>query len=400
MTEIGLLALPSIQVFAEKLWGTKGSPDYAAFQKRAALTLPIPGVTVFDRLPAKNADGVVLDRPGEVTLAATDAVVDLPLAGQPRTDLEWPWTLTLEVCKTAETGKRGVILSSDLVEICSDFSREEEIRTKDAAGKEVKTKVTRHGLGIVRAAGSPGADPAGAMKVNQVSHVYASPATSGLMRDVSHTSGEALPLGQWVTLAIVGERGHTTLYINGQPAGSYNDQMVCPLSRLGSPTGNSFVGKVRNLKVVNRALTAKEIGRAAGLDIPDNLAAHRPATASASDTAYGLTPEKITDEDPGTRWSSGVTSAEQWVAVDLGAAVEFNTVNIAWETARPKQLHVKVSDDGQNWKQVFAGDVTGGQTTAAFPRVRARQLRLVMSEPVTQWGYSIWTVEVWNKKNS
>jgi hypothetical protein len=198
----------------------------------------------------------------------------------------------------------------------------------------------------------------------------------------------------------VGERGHTTLYINGQPAGSYNDQMVCPLSRLGSPTGNSFVGKVRNLKVVNRALTAKEIGRAAGLDIPDNLAAHRPATASASDTAYGLTPEKITDEDPGTRWSSGVTSAEQWVAVDLGAAVEFNTVNIAWETARPKQLHVKVSDDGQNWKQVFAGDVTGGQTTAAFPRVRARQLRLVMSEPVTQWGYSIWTVEVWNKKNS
>jgi hypothetical protein len=28
--------------------------------------------------------------------------------------------------------------------------------------------------------------------------------------------------------------------------------MVCPLARLGSKTGNSFVGKIRNLKIVNR----------------------------------------------------------------------------------------------------------------------------------------------------
>ena len=89
------------------------------------------------------------------------------------------------------------------------------------------------------------------MKVNQVSHVYASPATSNLMKDVSHTYGEALPLNEWVTLKIVGEAGHTKFYVNGRLMGEHNDQMVCPLAWLGSQTGNSFVGKVRNLKVIN-----------------------------------------------------------------------------------------------------------------------------------------------------
>jgi hexosaminidase len=250
MTEIATLALPSIQVFAEKLWGTKGSKDYAEFQQRAELTLPVPGVTVFDRIPA-GENGVVLDLPREFTLGTTNAAVDLPYAGKPRTDLEWPWTLTMEVCKTAETGKCGVMLSSDMVEICSDFSREEEIKTKDADGKEVKMKVDRRGIGLVRAAGSAGADPVSAMKVNQVGQVYASPATSRLMNDVSHIYGKTLPLNQWVTLTIVGESGRTTLYVNGQSVGSYHDQMVCPLARLGSKTGNSFVGKIRNLKVWN-----------------------------------------------------------------------------------------------------------------------------------------------------
>ena len=243
MTEIVNLVLPSLQAFSEKLWGTKGSKDYPEFQKRTALTLPVPGVTVFDRIPAKNADGVVLDLSREFTLGATNVVVKLPFAGKSRADLEWPWTLTMQVCQTAETGRRGVILSSDLMEICSDFAREEEIKTKDASGKEVKTKVARHGIGLVRAAGTPGADPA----------------ASHLMKDVSHVYGETPPLNQWVTLTIVGERGRTTLYVNGKSAGSYNDQMVCPLAQLGSKTGNSFVGQIRKLKIWNRNLSPTEL---------------------------------------------------------------------------------------------------------------------------------------------
>ncbi|MCU0780051.1 MAG: hypothetical protein MUF04_02990 [Akkermansiaceae bacterium] len=264
LTEIAHLTLPSLQAFAEKLWGTKGSDDYSSFQSRAALTFPVPGVKMFDRLPAKDASGLVLAVPGEAVLAANDSVLPLPFEGRPRQDLEWPWTLTFEARKTAASDRRGVILSSDLAEICADFSRPEEQKTKDASGNEIKTTVNRRGLGVVRAAGSPGADPASARVANDVSRVYAEP----------------LPLDQWVTVTIVGDRRRTTAYLNGVKVGETGEQALCPLARLGSPTGNSFVGTIRNLRVHSRAFSPKEIGRAAGLDMPDNLAANWPWTSA------------------------------------------------------------------------------------------------------------------------
>ena len=178
--------------------------------------------------------------------------------------------------------------------------------------------------------------------------------------------------------------------------------MLCPLSMFGSATGEatgqSFIGESRNLKVWDRALTTKEIGRAAGLDIPDNLAAHCPVTASVSDTEHGFTPEKITDEDLGTRWSSGPTAAEQSLAIDLGKPVEFDTLTVAWEAARPKKLRIQVPEGQDKWKDVCDIDVSGERTVATFPAVRAGRVRLVMSHPATQWGYSIWEVEVLKKK--
>ena len=237
MSEIASLTLPSLQAFAEKLWGTRGSEDYVSFQIRAALTTPVPGVKVFDRITPKNDDGLVLNIAREQTLATTNASMPLPFAGQPRADLECPWTLTMEVCKTAETGGRGVILSSGLAEICSDFSRTEEKKSKDAAGKEIKTKLAKTGVGVVRAAGSPGADPASSHLANDLSRVY----------------GESLPPNEWVKLTVIGEPRHTTLFVNGEKVGEQREQSLCPLEILGSRTGNSFVGKVRNLKVYNYA---------------------------------------------------------------------------------------------------------------------------------------------------
>ena len=245
MTEIANLTLPSLQAFAEKLWGTKGSKDYSEFQTRAALTEPVPGVTVFNRLPARDTEGLVLDvaRGHVLGLIRSNDVVALPYDNLPRADLEYPWTLSMEVCKTAETGRRGVILSSTLAEICSDYTQVIEQKTKDADGKVVKTKVTKQGLGVVRAAGSPGADPASSHIAADVSRVYAGP----------------LMLNQWTTIAIVGERRHTTVYVNGVKAGESGEQMICPLAMLGSKTGNSFVGKVRNLRVWDHALDPKVI---------------------------------------------------------------------------------------------------------------------------------------------
>ena len=70
----------------------------------------MPGVAVFDRMTVADRDGLALDIAGEQSLSDTNATIALPLATTPRTDLEYPWTLTMDIRKRAETSQRGAIL--------------------------------------------------------------------------------------------------------------------------------------------------------------------------------------------------------------------------------------------------------------------------------------------------
>jgi hexosaminidase len=383
--EIAALTLPGLHAFAEKLWGTKGSTDYSEFVKRTALTLPIPDVTLLDRIPAKK-DDVVLDIPGEQTLANKDSVIPLPFAEKERGDLEYPWSLTFDALPSAAAGaNRAVILSSELAEICSGSAAgaTTEVVTEFADGTKRRGSVNTAGLGTTRLAGAPlGKDP-----------------FSGyLSHDVSKFSGKNLPANQWSRICVVGTEGRNTIYLNGEKIIEINNQMLCPLRWLGSKTGNSFTGKIRKLRVVNRALSAKEIGRAAGLDIPDNQAAGAATTATASDSAHGLTPENLTDGNPSTRWSSGGTSADQSVTLDLKKTSSFNTVAIDWESAVPSSYRVQVSDDAKEWRDVFTGEAKPGRAIASFPATKARHVRIAMSKPKSPWGYSIHEIEVLSMK--
>ena len=382
LTEIADTTLTGIQPFAEKLWGTKGSPDYKDFTARCAMTLPIPNVSLLDRLGAPRE--VVFDQPAEVTLKDEASSIPLPLAQAGRADLEYPWTLTMEVKRAADTKGRGVLISSELVEVCANYSQDEEKTTKDASGKTSKQNVTLRGLGAVRAAGA---------RTGQ-----GTPADTFKFRDVSKASDQQLPLNQWASLTVVGEQGRSTIWLNGEKILESPNQLVCPLRMLGGKPGQSFVGSIRKLCVVSRALTPKQIGRAAGLDIPDNLAAGAKTTASAADSEHGLDPQNAVDEDPGTRWSSGITTKDQWIAIDLGKDQAFNTVNVLWETAVPKTYHIHVSNNATDWKDVFTGEANVGKTAATFPPQHARHVRLTMSEPRTGWGYSIHEIEVLAKR--
>lgn len=58
------------------------------------------------------------------------------MAIAPQAGLEFPWALEMEGMKTAETGKRGMILSSVRVEICADFSLTGTTKTKGPDGKD------------------------------------------------------------------------------------------------------------------------------------------------------------------------------------------------------------------------------------------------------------------------
>ena len=378
MAEVADTTLTGLQPFAEKLWGTKGSPDYKSFTARTAKTLPIPGVGLLTRLPSAQG-GVLLEKPEEVMLKSESDTIPLALAQAPNGDREYPWTLVMEVKRTADTTGRGVLLSSDLAEICARYSHEEERTTKAADGTQKKEKVKVSGLGTVRAAGSR--------------RGQGTPAETYLSKDVSKSCETSLPLNQWATLTVVGEQGRNSIWLNGRKILESPNQMVCPLRRLGGGAGQSFVGSIRRLRVLDRAFTPKEIARAAGLEVPDNLAENAKATATATDTPYGYVPENATDGNPATRWSSGITKDDQSLTLDLGMSKTINRIDITWETAVPKDYRIQVSPDGKTWRKAFAGEAVVGKTIADFPPELARYIRVEMSNPRTGWGYSIFEVE-------
>lgn len=382
-TEIADLTLSGIQAFSEKLWGTKGSPDYPEFTRRAALTLPIPGVTVLNRLyPAGGPDGVILDQPQEQTLGASSSVIPLPQATAERGDLEFPWTLTVQVFPTATTTHRGVILSSDLAEICagSATAATAGVVTEFADGTKRSGSINTTGVGAVRAAGARKGDD---------------PFSTYLSHDVSKFSGRKLELNQWSTISIVGSARRNTIYVNGAQVGDSNNQMLCPLRWLGSKTGNSFVGKVRHLKIVNRALSAREIARAAGIEVPENLAEKCAVTATKSYPTFPAA--HITDGDPATRWSSG-DGQEGKVTIDFGAEKKIASVRIVWEIAFAKRYQLAVSTDGEKWFSVFSGEGVQGPNLVKFAPVSARYLRVEGLLPATGFGYSIWELEAYAPK--
>lgn len=379
LTEVADTTLTGMQAFAEKLWGTKGSTDYKSFTTRCATTRTIPQVTLLQRIPA-DKDHLVLEMPREVTLKEESSNLPTPFAKAARNDLEYPWTLTMEVKRTEELVGRGILLSSPIAEICANYQRDEEQAVKQADGSTRKTMVERRGIGTLRAAGTrEGNGSAGATRV---------------AADTGKSSNVMLPLNQWATITIVGEQNRNTIWLNGEKIAESNNQMVCPLAFVGGEKGNSFVGSIRKLQVWDRAFSAKEIGRTAGLDIPDNLAEGAAVTATVSDKAYGLIPANLCDGDQSTRWSSGITRVEQTLTLDLHKSFSFNTVALHWEQATAGRYVISVSDDAKTWRDVFTGKGVVGRTMATFNTTKGRYIRIRCTEATSQWGYSIYEAEV------
>lgn len=244
MTEIADLTLPSICAMSETLWGRKGSENYRAFLDRSKPVENVPGIMIFNRIPAKS--DLVLNQPREVTLSADHNSEPLPFEKATRADLEFPWTLVMEVKKTSANG-RGVILSSDYAEICDSYQHNERAKVANPELKEKVANIVKTGFGVVRAAGNWGPTPAEARMAPENSRVY----------------GDALPMNQWVRVAVVGTRKHTAVYVDGKLVGEDNQQTICPLKRYGSTDPkNSFAGSIRNVRVYDRAFSAEEIASA------------------------------------------------------------------------------------------------------------------------------------------
>ena len=126
---------------------------------------------------------------------------------------------------------------------------------------------------------------------------------------------------------------------------------------------------------------------------PVNLATGKPATASSFDG--NNTVAAAVDGDATTRWESKHGTGSQWLQVDLGTSYDISGVQVRWENAAAAVYDIQVGDTAHG---PFTTVKTVTKSTAAADDVQlavtGRYLRILGTERLTQYGYSIWELGV------
>ncbi len=121
-------------------------------------------------------------------------------------------------------------------------------------------------------------------------------------------------------------------------------------------------------------------------------------TKSSSLESPALDDRYAVDGDKETRWSSA-WSDPQWIKIDLGGICKIIGVKLYWETAYARAYDVQVSIDGVEWKTVYSQKSSGGDTESIGDiNIEARYIRVFGKKRATDYGYSLWEIEVFGEK--
>jgi hypothetical protein len=123
-----------------------------------------------------------------------------------------------------------------------------------------------------------------------------------------------------------------------------------------------------------------------------NLALGRTATASSQESGAFPAPNAI-DGNTGTRWSSAF-SDPQWLQVDLSGTHSICAVTLNWETAYAKAFQIQVSNDASTWTTLYSTTTGTGGVQALTITGSGRYLRMYGTARATQWGYSLWELQI------
>ncbi|HWD79574.1 MAG TPA: discoidin domain-containing protein, partial [Kribbella sp.] len=124
------------------------------------------------------------------------------------------------------------------------------------------------------------------------------------------------------------------------------------------------------------------------------VALHRPVVASSTEPGTSFTADLAVDGDTGTRWASGYDDAS-WLQADLGTPTRLGKLVLRWETAYGSAYRIQVSDDGTTW--TTATEVTNGDggVDTLWLDTTVRYVRLQGVHRATQYGYSLYELEVY-----
>lgn len=122
------------------------------------------------------------------------------------------------------------------------------------------------------------------------------------------------------------------------------------------------------------------------------LSQGRPTVTSSLEND-SLAGSNAVDGNPSTRWGSA-WSDPQWISVDLGSVRVVSHVRLTWETAYARSYQVQTSLDNKNWITVYATTNGDGGIDDMDVVASGRWVRMLGTQRATQWGYSLWELEV------
>ncbi|MEV6715990.1 glycosyl hydrolase family 8 [Lentzea sp. NPDC051208] len=127
----------------------------------------------------------------------------------------------------------------------------------------------------------------------------------------------------------------------------------------------------------------------------DPLVSQGKAVTASSVEGAGLEAAKAVDGSTTTRWASAEGSDSEWLRVDLGSAHAVSRVRLNWEAAYARGYRVQTSPDASAWTDVFSTGTGDGGVDDLTVSGSGRYVRVLGTARGTQWGYSLWELEVY-----
>jgi F5/8 type C domain-containing protein/protein kinase-like protein len=124
---------------------------------------------------------------------------------------------------------------------------------------------------------------------------------------------------------------------------------------------------------------------------------NKSAWASSAQSKV-TTPEKVIDGKTTSRWSSDFFD-HQWIIIDYRKPIIFNTVSLLWEKAYAKEYEIWFSLDGTIWEKLYGTkDGKGGYEIIDSGHCIARYLKISCQKRATEYGFSLYEVDISNKE--
>ncbi|WP_243226655.1 discoidin domain-containing protein [Microbacterium sp. CIAB417] len=179
---------------------------------------------------------------------------------------------------------------------------------------------------------------------------------------------------------------------------SADRQSWSALGTASAPADGAFADAARDARWVRVSITGGGAGtqRLQSVEVRQrDLALGAAATVSSTANALNVAAH-VTDGSDFTRWESA-TSDPQWVQLDLGRVTALGSARIEWEAAAAKAYRIEVSDDGATWRTAYQTTTADGgvDEIALTEGTEGRYLRLTGTQRLTQWSYSLYSLEAY-----